>query len=217
MVTLAKLSENDKRFILALLFILILLFVLVGCIGILVKKILKQQASKMDDLLHDVVKTGVIKSERKLRIFGAKKNHRQLFKEAWIPLLIMLVSALIIILYCVIYQNWSLNIFDYEKKEGFGTLIFILDWNNAPKQTFFGIEIVSDWPPCIHYPTWEWHAWGSYLFVPGMLVGGIWFLIAVQAYIARSYRLIKLSKKVFNKSLEDFNANDAAREPIKPE
>ena len=50
-----------------------------------------------------------------------------------------------------------------------------------------------------------------------MLIGGIWFLIDVQAYVARFYRLIKLSKTVFNKSLKDFDPNSVPREDIKPE
>ena len=55
-VTLIKLTENDKRLIIVLLLLLILLFVIVGYIGLLVRKIMSFQASKADDMLHDVVK-----------------------------------------------------------------------------------------------------------------------------------------------------------------
>ena len=41
-----------------------------------------------------------------------------------------------------------------------------------------------------------------------MVIGGIWYFVAVQAYIARGYRIWKLSKTVFNKSLENVTGND---------
>lgn len=216
MVTLAKLSENDKRLIVVLLLVVILVFVIAGYIGLLIKKIMQHQGKKMDDLVSDVIIAKVITEPKSLRKFGIKKNYRQFFKEAWIPFVIMLFSSLMIILYCTIYQNWHLNIFDYENKEGFGTLLFIFDWDNAPRADFFGVTLISGWPELIHTPTWEWHAWGSYIFVIGMSVGGIWFLICVQAYIARTIQLFKLSKRVFSKSLDNYNANTNPNPLIPP-
>ena len=216
MMALVKLTENDKRLIIVLLLLVILLFVIVGYLGLLVRKIMSHQAKKADDMLNDVVRAGVITDEGKLLRFGIRKNWRVLFKEAWIPFLIMLGSALILILYCLTMQNWDVNIWDY-KEEGFGTLFHIFDWEHAPRAKFFGIEVICDWPECISTPRFSIKAWGAYLFVPGMFVGGIWFLVCVQAYIARSFRIKKLSKQVFRKSLDDYNANDAPRGPIRPE
>ncbi len=51
---IAKLSEDSKRLIIALLFILIVLFVIVGCIGTLIKKIMKRQAQGADDMMYDL-------------------------------------------------------------------------------------------------------------------------------------------------------------------
>ena len=53
MISLIKLTENDKRLIIVLLLLIILLFVIVGYIGVLVRKIMKLQATKADDMLHD--------------------------------------------------------------------------------------------------------------------------------------------------------------------
>ncbi len=215
-MTFIKLTENDKRLIIVLLLVLILVFVIVGYLTLLIKKIMKAQANKMEDLIHDVVVTGVVIDSKHLLKYGIKKNHRQLFKDSWIPFLIMVVSALILVLYCLFNQNWSINVFDYERY-GIGTLFYVFDWANVPKSTFFGLEIVSDWPEVISTPHWSNDAWASYIFVPGMLVGGVWYLIMVQAYIARLYRLIKLSKTIFNKSLNNFDPTSAPRPPIKPE
>ena len=217
MVTLVKLSESDKRLIIVLLLVFILVFVIAGYIGILVSKIMHHQGRKMDDLVHDVVVTGVITEEKKLVKFGIKKNHQYFFKKSWIPALIMAVSGFILLIYFIIYG------FDVDLKDhvewGFGTLFYIFDWDNAPRSTFFGIQLISDWPELVEggTPHWSWKAWGSYLFIPGMIVGGSWFLVCVQAYIARLYRLIRLSKIVFNKSLENYNPNEGLRSPINPE
>ncbi len=216
MINLIKLSENDKRLIIVLLIVLILVFVIVGYLTLLVKKIMKMQGNKMEDLVHDVVVTGVIIEPKKLIKYGIKKNHRQLFKDSWIPFLIMLTSCTVMFLYCLIRQNWAINIFDY-KTEGVGTLFHIFDWDNAPRSNFFGMELISDYPEVISSPHWSNEAIPSYIFFFGMLVGGIWFLYDVQAYIARLYRLIKLSKTVFNKSLANFDPDTVARAPINPE
>lgn len=216
MISFLKLTENDKRLIIVLLLLVILLFVISGYVGLLVKKIMTHQANKMEDMVHDVVKTGVINDSKHLRKYGTKKNHRQLFKEARIPVIIMLAASLSLLLYCLINQNFAVNVFDIDKY-GIGTLFFHFDWDNAPKAKFFGLELISDWPPLYSAPHWSWDAWGAYLFVPGMFVGGIWFLVNVQAYIARSYRLFKLSKTIFNKSLDNFNPDQAPRNPINPE
>ncbi len=216
MINLIKLSENDKRLIIVLLLVFILVFIIVGYLSLLVKKIMKIQGDKMEDMVHDVVVTGVILDSKKLVKFGIKKNHRQLFKDSWIPFLIMLTSSLVLLFTCLIRNNWAISILDY-KSEGVGTLFHIFDWDNAPRSNFFGMELISDWPEVISSPHWSNEAIPSYIFFFGMLAGGIWFLYDVQAYIARFYRLIKLSKTVFNKSLENFDPDTVARAPINPE
>ncbi len=216
MISFIKLTENDKRLIIVLLLLVILLFVIAGFVGLFVKKIMTHQANKMEDMVHDVVVTGVITTPNHLRKYGIKKNHRKLFKDAWIPVVIMINASLILLIYCIFTNNWGVNVFDIDKY-GIGTWFFHFDWDNAPKSIFFGNEIISDWPPLYSSPHWSWDAWGAYIFVPGMFVGGIWFLICVQAYIARSYRLFKLSKTIFDKKLDKFNPDNAPRTPINPE
>lgn len=216
MLTLIKLTENDKRLIIVLLLLVILLFVIAGYIGLLVKKIMKNQAKKADDMLSNVVVTGVITNEKKLLKFGIRKNWRVLFQQSWIPICIMIGSCLILLIYYITSGNWGANVWDY-KQYGFGTLFHIFDWSNIPTANFFGLNIINAWPACISTPHWSWDAWGSYLFIPGMFVGGIWYLVCVQAYIARSFRIKKLSKTVFRKSLENYNPASGPQSPIKPE
>lgn len=215
MVTLIQLTESDKRLIIVLLLVFILVFIIAGYLGVLIAKVMRFQGKKMDDLVHDVVTTGVITQEKKLIKFGFKKNHRYLFKKAWIPALVMLVSATVLLIYFLIY-GFNVDLKDYHET-GFGTLLYIFDWDHAPRSVFFGKEIISGWPEIISKPHFSIKAWGSYIFVPGMIVGGGWFLVNVQAYIARTFRLFKLSKTVFNKSLENYDPNQGMRSPINPE
>lgn len=209
----SKLSEDSKRLIIALLFILIVFFVIVGCIALIVKKIMKHQAQGADDMMYDVIRANLFKTKKELVRFGIKKNHIVFFRQAWKPFIVMVAASLVLILYCLIMNNWSVDIFDY-KDEGFGTLFHVFDWDNVPHATIFGISVISDWPPLLSTPHWSWNAWGSYIFVPAMLVGLIWFMICVQAYIARTFRISKIAKKVFSRSIDDLPPQEKPIEPI---
>ena len=210
---IGKLSEDSKRLIIALLFILIVLFVIVGCIGTLIKKVMKRQARGADDMMYDVVRAGIFNRKKDLIKFGIKKNHLVFFKQAWRPFIVMVAASLIMIIYCIAMGNWKVNIFDYQT-EGIGTLFHVFDWANVPKTKIFGIEVMSDWPPLLSSPHWSWTAWGSYIFVPAMLVGLIWFMICVQAYIARTFRIFGIAKKVFSRSIDDLPPQEKPIEPI---
>lgn len=210
---IGKLSEDSKRLIIALLFILIVLFVIVGCIGTLIRKVMKRQAHGADDMMYDVVRAGIFNRKKDLIKFGIKKNHLVFFKQAWRPFIVMVAASLIMIIYCIAMGNWKVNIFDYQT-EGIGTLFHVFDWANVPKTKIFGIEVMSDWPPLLSSPHWSWKAWGSYIFVPAMLVGLIWFMICVQAYIARTFRIFGIAKKVFSRSIDDLPPQEKPIEPI---
>ena len=102
----SPIPDDARRIIIYILIFLVLVFVLIGAIGALVKKIMQDQGALADGLIHDVVVTGVITNERKLRLFGYKKNRRQFFKESWLPFVIMLVAfAILFIFYMTTINN----------------------------------------------------------------------------------------------------------------
>lgn len=210
----SKLSEDSKRLLIALLFALIVLFIIIGCIGLIVKKIMKKQAEGADDMMYDVIRAKLFNRKADLIKFGIKKNHLVFFKQAWKPFIVMVSASIVLILYCIIMNNWRVDIFDYHT-EGIGTLFHIFDWDNVPKAKVFGITLISDWPPLLSTPHWSWDAWGSYIFVPAMLVGLLWFMFCVQAYIARTFRIFKIAKKVFSRSINDLPPQEKPVEPIK--
>ena len=82
----------------------------------------------------------------------------------------------------------------------------ICDFANAEFTTVFGVSVLADWPPLIT-PHFEQAALVSYFAVPPLVIGALWYLVAAQAYLARTIRAYQLSKRVFEKSLDDFNQN----------
>lgn len=203
MTLLIKLTENDKRLIIALLLILILLFVLIGVIGMLVQRLMRWQGKRMDTLVHDVVITKVIVDKKHLKKYGKKKSWALFFKQSWLPLLLIMLSFLVLLFTCMIRKDFTYDIFDHNKT-GFSTLLFLWDFDNAIYVKVFGVTVLSEWPPLLNSPHFEVEALGSYIFVPLFLVGTIWYLVAVQSYIARRIRLFKLCHSVFEKSLEGY-------------
>ena len=204
MLFLISLSENDKRLIFALLIVLILVFVLIGYIGFLITKLMKWQGKKLDTLVADPVVTRVITTKRHFIRYARKKNWRLFFKQSAIAIVILIIGATTLILRDAIMKDFSYNVFDYEKT-GFNTILFLWDFSDCIKRD--GISLVLNWPVLINTPHFSVDAIVSYVFMSSMIVGGIWYLIALQSLISRTIRMYVLSTKAFEKTLEGFNQN----------
>lgn len=209
---LLKLSENDKRIIIAICLVIILLFVLIGVVGSIVVRTMKWQSKKCDTLVSDVVVNRIVTAPHQLRVYARKKNIRYFIKQAWIPILLILTGVLIIIIHNAVTKNWSYNPFSIE--DGFGSLLFVWDFKDPDSYTkVFGITVMASWPPLANEPHFVVEALASYFAVPLVIVGACWYLVVAQAYLARTLRAYKLSKQVFEKSLDGFNQNT----PINPQ
>jgi len=220
---LIKLTENDKRVVIALLFAIILIFVIIGLLGSLIVRTMKWQGKKCDTLVSDVVTNHIVKTPRQLRKYAAKKNARYFIKQAWIPIIILLIGAATICIRNAITKDWSYDILNYnngtinEGGTGFGTLLFIWDFKDESSYTtIFGLRLLAKWPPLINEPHFSVDAIWCYVYMTCMVVGGTWYVIAAQAYLARTIRAIKLSKKVFEKSLDNFDQNTPPQQPNNP-
>ena len=200
---LIALSENDKRLIFAILIVLILVFVLIGYIGFLVTKVMKWQGKKLDTIVADPVVTRVITDKHHFIRYARKKNWRLFFKQSYIAILILLFAAIILIIRDAIYHDFSYN--PFNKDNGFGTLLFVWDFSVCFRRE--GISLILNWPALVNTPHFVWEAWGGYLFTIALLIGGIWYIIALQALIARTIRMFQLSTSAFEKSLDGFNQN----------
>lgn len=200
---LIALSENDKRLIFAILIVLILVFVLIGYIGFLVTKVMKWQGKKLDTIVADPVVTRVITDKHHFIRYARKKNWRLFFKQSYIAILILLFAAIVLIIRDAIYSDFSYN--PFNKDNGFGTLLFVWDFSVCFRRE--GISLILNWPALVNTPHFVWEAWGGYLFTVALLIGGIWYIIALQALIARTIRMFQLATSAFEKSLDGFNQN----------
>ena len=211
-ILLIKLTENDKRIIIAICLVIILIFVLIGFIGSVIARVMRWQGRKCDTLVSDVVVNRIVTTPHQLRVYARKKNIRYFIKQAWIPIILIIVGVVIIVIHNAVIKDWSYNPFNIT--DGFGTLFFVWDFKDPDSYTtVFGIKVMASWPPLANEPHFAVEALASYFAVPILLTGALWYLVAAQAYLARSIRAFKLSKQVFEKSLEGFNQNT----PINPQ
>lgn len=215
MTLLIQLSETEKRIILALLIIFILVFVLIGLIGSLVVRTMKFQGKRLDNLVSDVVTTRVITNKKQFFPYARKKNSQLFFKQSFIPLLILFAGVAVYLIYDAVIGDFTYN--PFNTTNGFGTLFYTFDFNDPSiYSNFFGMTILADWPPIATTPHFVVEAWQAYVSVPLMLVGGIWYLITAQCFLARIIRMHKLSRTIFDKSLEGFNQNTPVQN-VQPE
>ncbi len=204
---LISLSENDKRLIFALLLILILVFVLIGYIGYIITRIMKWQGKKLDHIVADPVLTRVITDKKHFKRYARKKNWRLFFKQSYIAVLILLVGSLVLLFRNIFANDFSYDVFGH-KTTGFGTILFVWDFSNCIK--FTNGSMMLNWPQLINTPHLVAEAWASYIFVICLIIGGTWYLIALQAVISRTIRMYRLSTSAFEKTLEGFNQSQQA-------
>ena len=212
---LIQFTENDKRIIFALLIVIILVFVLIGLLGSLVVRTMKWQGKKCDTLVSDVVTNHIVKTPHQLRKYAAKKNIRHFIKQAWLPIIITIVGAATLVIRDAVLNDWSYNPFNIDT--GFGTLFFVWDFTTIIQTPETGAGIILSWPTLINSPHFVTEAIAAYISVTLMVVGGCWYLVAAQAYLARTIRAIKLSKKVFEKSLDNFDQNTPQQQVNNPQ
>ena len=203
--TLVTLSEGDKRLIFSLVLILIVIIVLIAFLGYLIFRIMKWQSKKMDTLIHDVVVHKIITDRKHLVRYGRLKNWALFFKQAYIPLIIIIVGLIVIIIHNVLDNNWTYN--PFSTYDGFGTLF----WTWKPTGEFTGgpydiirfqIIGIDNTPHLVAI------AWAGYVSGPCFIVGGLWYLIAVSSLMSRTFLLYKRSREVFEKSLAGYRQTE---------
>lgn len=204
---LISLSDSDKRLIFALILILIVVIAFIGLLGYLLMRFMKWQSKKIDVLVHDAVVTKVVNDKRHLIKYGRSKNWAYFFKQAYIPIIIILIGVIAVIIHNSIENNWSYN--PFSTYDGFGTLFFT--WKLSGEYTDWGLirfaKLVVDNTP--HFTS---IAWAGYIFGPCILVGGLWYLISASALLSRTIMLHKRSSSIFEKSLDGYHQDEANKD-----
>lgn len=201
---LLKLSETDKRFIIAFICIILVILAFLIFIVLLISYISKKQSYKIDALMHDVVITGVIDSKKKFIKVARIKNANYFFKSASIPFALLLISFIVLLIYSLSLSISFSSLFsDYsEKGYGFATILYIYDFNNIK----FVDTIFGSFPqeiPLLNTPHFSLNALLPIIFIFIIIISGIWFLMTVQAYLARTIRSYKLATSIYQKRLDN--------------
>lgn len=195
--TLIKLSENDKRILIALLIIVLLIVIIVGYITKLVRYIMRKQGRMVDNMMVDIVKANLVTTPKEFKKVAREKNFRQFYFEALPPMGALIILSLVVLLYQLFMEKTNLNyIIEYISK-----LSFELSF---PTTYFFGINIISDWPTIVKGPEFFFNFDSIIAYL--VLLVGIYFIIhfsiCVQALIAREWRLRHAATTVFQKDLD---------------
>ena len=196
---LVTLSESDKRIIYALLIVIILVIVLIGYLSYLLVKLMKWQGKKMDTLIHDVVVSKVITDRKHLVSYGRKKNWALFFRQAYIPLIIILVGFIVLLIRDSIYNDFAYNPFSIEN--GFGSLF----WTWKASGDYIGGELIKFNVIVIdNTPHFVPEGWCGYVSAPCFIIGGVWYLVTITSLIARTIKLHIRAREVFEKSLDGY-------------
>ena len=209
---LLKFTENDKRTLLMLVMLIVAILSLLIFIAIIIEKIGKKQAKRIDTLMHDVVVTGVVDTKRKFINIANKKNNIYFYRHARWSMLILLVRGIATLIFCLTYEGATFGglYTDYEKY-GLATIFPVYDLENPIMTDFFGwFEIITGYGEPISTPHFEIDGLFAYITIPLFFVGGLMFIFQVQGHLARTIRTYRLANKIYSKNLENVKYNSLA-------
>ena len=184
--------------IIAILFVVVAFFAIFGLIGRAIEIIMERQSKKVDKFMSPLIVSGLIDDDKKFVEIAYKKIRIYFFKTSIAPILLLITSFLIYVIYHGIDGNWTESIFNDQT--GIGTLFFTWDFSEfsyVPPLGFANIKLQNT-PhfltsiECLNY--------FIFLFI---FTGLVWYLINVQAYISRAIRINKLKNKIFSKDLDN--------------
>ena len=209
-------NESDKKLLIIAIVFLVILLLLLGLLGMAIRQVTASFGKQIDQEIHDVVVYRIIDNPKDLFCYGWKKNNRRFFKESLPAFLIFAISLILYITYSAITGNWHEDYLGH-----FSTLFWTWDWNDPSIwSNFWGLTLLSSWPPLVSSPHWVNEYWASYLLVPLWSASIIYFALVTQAWIARFIYLNRRTKTVYEKTLEGFNFYDqekgAETAPLKP-
>ena len=200
MITLLiKLSESDKRVLIALLLIIILILIIVGYLVKLIKYIVKVQAHHVDKAMYDILDANLITEKKTFFKVSWEKSRRKFYYDARIPMIVIILMISLILVYQTFKGDYSWSFIGENLYDASFTLHF-------PTENFFGLQLISNWPTIskasvFHFFSFE--AWISYIFFIAISYGAIHFLVCTCALMARDIYTIKAGNDYFHKDIKD--------------
>jgi hypothetical protein len=204
-----SMSDNDRKLLIVLMVILVFLFILLGLIGMLIRYTMIQQGKRIDNYMHDPVVYRVVADPDHFRKYGYVVNNRLLYHQAIAPFIIGAVSLLFYIIYAASTGSWTKDYFGE-----FGSLFFRWNWNDPDiYASFWGMTLLAKWPSLASSPNPQASYWASYILVPLWLTAIVYYLVVIQAFIARFIVINRRSRSVYEKSLEGYNFYSTMPQP----
>ncbi len=198
-------SINQRLELLYLLIALVLLaLALVGGIGWLFETLIKKYGDQVDAETWKIYETRTVNTPKEFAKIAFKKSHRQAFKDYFWALLTIGLMFGLLFGYMAFMNDPALiqDLFNYETR-GFNTIFPIFDWGNIPTNTFFGLNIISDWPTLLNVPRFVPEATISYVIFLLALFGGLLLTRATLALIGRTLRIQNKRNQIFMKNLDE--------------
>ncbi len=198
-------SESDRRLVIAAFIILVVLFILIGLIGMLIRKIMQWQGSKLDELVSHAVHFRILEDEKHFRKYAKTKSKRLFYKQALPAVAILFVSLLFYLIYAGVTGEWA-----HDYWNDYGTIFFLWDFGDEESYVvFWGVRLLAKWPPLSNEPHFVAENYASYILCTLWIVGTTYFFVASQAYLSRSFMISHRAKTVYNKSLDGYNYYDS--------
>ena len=201
---LNKAWDVTWKTLLIIFLIAIILIVLIGLLGNLIRFIMRYQAKAVDKDMSKYLVSRVIDNPKEFKEIAYKKSNDRFFKIFWLPFSLGMISLFLWIGYHASFGRWDESIFNRET--GIASLFYGLD--------FSSIEFLP--PLGFNWDEWVWiepnvfndeRIFNYFIFLFALLSISI-YLIIVQAYVARNYKIRKLSKSLFSANLDKMDLNN---------
>lgn len=208
---LVKLSESEKRFLIIIFFVIVVILFVFGVLYEAVGKALNKQGEDIGRLMATQIESGYISSLKQFERNSYRKSRLEFYRQFIKTFIMMIIWFAIYGTVSIFYRHW-LDLFDYTS-EGFTTILWKFDYANTPRTTFFGMSIISDWPPLLHTPFFSAKAIPSYFLAVFGIVIIILFVGQVFSYLARTIFIMRYSKKMFTRDIRDYKLSDLSAAP----
>lgn len=193
-------TQDFLKVVLVIFLIVILVFAIFGFIGNLIEKTMKAQGKKVDVYMTNVVISRICDKPKDFVRISREKNRICFFKASIIPIILLIIGGLIYLSYHATNGLWTESIFD--DKTGVATLFYTFDFSKVRYVAPFGFEgiTISNYP---HFLTDE--KMTNYFIFIFAATGFIWYVVNVQAYFSRLYRISQLRKSIYSKDLSSID------------
>lgn len=179
--------------VLTILVVLLSIFFIFGLIGRLVQVILKNQQKYVDKMMSKLIITKIVNNEKDFRRIAYYKSRVYFFKRSIIPVLILFIT-LIMWLTSMILSSWERGMFSL-----LGQMIY--PWEGW---LIYYPPLGFQAPSVAHYVDMSnWFSIMTLITLGCFFIGIIYYFVGVGGFLARSYRIHKLSNKMFSKDLDE--------------